>query len=87
MRVDPRRQTGGELQRVTVVSHDHCYSSVLSHILEAGGQVCVAGFREELAPELLALEAQGAQILDLEHDIGAFACRLPRPSLHAYRST
>jgi len=77
-------QRRGELQQVALVSHDHCYARVLADILEAGGVVRVVGFREEFAPDLLALEALGAEILDLEHDVGAMPCRLPRPCLPLY---
>jgi hypothetical protein len=77
-------QMRGELQEVAVVSHDHCYARLLREILEAGGVVRIVGFREELAPDLLGLEAVGGEILDLEHDIGAMPSRLPRPTLPLY---
>jgi hypothetical protein len=41
--------------------------------------VLIVGFREELSPPLLELEEHGAQILDLEYDLGAFDVRLGRP--------
>jgi uncharacterized protein len=69
----------GESIRVAVVSHDHIYADVLKEIMDAGGEVVVVGFREELHPDLLGLEGDLCEIHDLEHDVGAFNYRLPRP--------
>jgi putative heme uptake system protein len=77
-------QERGEPQQVTVVSHDHCYAPVLAKVLHTDGCVKVVGFREEMSPELLALERLGGRVVDLEYDVGAFSSRLPRPSLPLY---
>lgn len=71
---------GGGAVSVAVVSHDHIYAPVLAEILRAGGRVAIVGFLEWFAPYLLSLEDIGAEIVDLEHDIGGFSARLPRPS-------
>lgn len=66
---------------VAVVSHDHGYAADLSAILMLGGTVWVIGFLEEMSPQLRQLEEQGANIIDIEHHLGAFNIRLPRPFL------
>jgi uncharacterized protein len=66
---------------VAVISHDHGYAADLDSILMLGGTVWVIGFPEEMSPQLLLLQKHGAEIIDLEHDLGAFNIRLPRPSL------
>jgi hypothetical protein len=76
-----RDQLNGRAHRIAIVAHDHYYAVRLAEILHAGGAVSVLGFREELSPELLSLERLGGEIMDLEHDVGAFLCRLPRPCL------
>ena len=66
---------------VAILSHDHGYAPDLSAILMLGGSVAVIGFPEEMHPQLLQLAEQGAIIVDLERDIGAFNLKLPRPHL------
>jgi hypothetical protein len=69
----------GQATRVVVASHDHGYAPHLQRVLDQGGKVTVVGFREWLAPALLDLEIGGAHVLDIEHDLGVFDCRLDRP--------
>ncbi len=73
----PMIRAGG-VSGVVLFSHDHGYEPVLHDVLEAGGTVAIIGFREWLHPALVELEASGAQLLDLEHDLQAFEVRLPR---------
>lgn len=73
--------TGEEDVAVAIATHDHGYAPALKAILEAGGSVTIIGFLEFLAPALMELRKHGAVLLDLEHDIGAFACSLDRPSV------
>jgi len=74
----------GESRTVAVVSHDHCYAPVLTDLLRATGSVTIVGFREEMPAALLELQDLGADIVDIEHDMGAFLVRLPRPRLPQY---
>lgn len=67
----------GTLDGVMVIAHDGGYAPALAKVLAIGGAVLIAGFREELAPGLLALEREGAELLDLEYDLAAFDYRLP----------
>ena len=46
--------------------------------IPVSSRVTVVGFREFLAPALLRLEALGAEILDIEDDLGGFDLRLDR---------
>jgi hypothetical protein len=66
---------------VAIFSHDHGYAPDLSAILMQGGTVSVIGFPEEMSSQLVRLQEQGAIIVDLERDIGAFDISLPRPPL------
>lgn len=66
---------------VAILSHDGDYAPDLSAILMLDGSVTVIGFPEEMSPELLQLAKQGAVIVDIERDIGAFNLKLPRPHL------
>jgi len=63
---------------VGLISHDHIYAPPLEQILSAHGRVAVIGFREWLAPQLLALAQYGAEIIDLEAQMGAFNKPLTR---------
>ncbi|MBU0718669.1 MAG: NYN domain-containing protein [Planctomycetes bacterium] len=69
----------GRVPRVILFSHDHGYASALHDVLQGNGAVTIVGFREELAPALLALESEGADVLDLEYDLAAFDIDLGRP--------
>jgi uncharacterized protein len=69
----------GEKHPIVLLSHDHIYAPSLQGILNAGGRVFIMGFREWLHPNLLRLEKAGAETVDLEHHVGAFLHRLPRP--------
>lgn len=64
---------------IMLFSHDGGYAPYLSEFLKAGGRVFLVGFYEWFAPALLDLRNLGAEILDLEFDLGAFDVRLPRP--------
>lgn len=75
--------SAGGLSGVVLVSHDGGYAPALQHILTAGGAVYIVGFREWIAPELIALRARGARILDLERNFDCFDCRLDRPLIAA----
>lgn len=67
---------------VSIISHDHAYAPALSQILMSGGGVNLIGFPEEMSPQLHGLSDIGAEIIDLEWNIGAFNTNLPRPSLN-----
>jgi uncharacterized protein len=69
----------GTRRHVVLLSHDGGYAPYLLDLIVTGSPVTIIGFREELSPALLILESRGATILDLEHDLGAFRIRLPRP--------
>jgi uncharacterized protein len=64
---------------IVLLSHDHGYAPYLRNIMKCGGHVTIIGFREWLAPALLALESAGAEFLDLEYDVRAFLLSLNRP--------
>jgi hypothetical protein len=59
-------------------AHDGGYARCLQRILDLGGKVRVIGFREWIAPALLQLRVAGAEVVDLEHEVGAFKVPLPR---------
>lgn len=73
----------GEVSGVVVLTHDGGFATALKGILDAGGSVTIVGFLEWLAPELTVLRTDGAVLLDLEHDVGAFDVRLNRPAVKA----
>lgn len=66
---------------VSLITHDGGFAPYLGSILMNGGSVSIIGFPEEMSPPLLALGDSGASIHDLEHNVGAFNVRLPRPML------
>jgi uncharacterized protein len=60
---------------VLLASHDGEFAPHLERLLRAGRRVGVVGFRELVSASLAEL---GAELYDLEDDIGAFAVALPR---------
>lgn len=73
----PKSESGYD--RVIVVAHDRGYAPHLQRFFDRGGAVTIIGFREWLAPALLGFERSGADMLDIEHDLGGFDFRLDRP--------
>jgi uncharacterized protein len=68
------REDGG----VLLASHDGEFADHLARLLQAGRRVGVLGFRELMSTALAELVDDGAELFDLEDDVGAFAVALPR---------
>lgn len=60
---------------VVLASHDADFAAHLRTLVDDGRRVAVVGFREFTAG---ALQIEGVEHIDLEHDVGAFNSRLPR---------
>lgn len=69
----------GLIGKIILCTHDGDFAPVLREVHSAGGQAVVFGFREETSPALLSLEAEGAELVDLEFDAEAFNITLNRP--------
>ncbi len=61
-----------------LASHDGEFAGHLGRLLRAGRRVGVLGFRELISTALAELVEDGAELFDLEDDVGAFAVALPR---------
>jgi len=79
----PKRIRLDEVDGVLLASHDGGYAPCLADLLDSGGFVGILGFREWFAPELIALKAKGATLIDLERDFGGFDGGLDRPDIAA----
>jgi putative heme uptake system protein len=63
---------------VILASHDGEFAPHLGRLLRAGRRIGVLGFRELVSTALAELVDDGAVLLDLEDDVGAFDVALPR---------
>lgn len=63
---------------VVLASHDGDFLPEVGRLVRTGHRTAVIGFREFVNAGYGELVAQGLEVLDLEHDAGAFTYRLPR---------
>jgi uncharacterized protein len=63
---------------VVLASHDGDFVPQITRLCATGRRVGVVGFREFVNLRFAELVAEGLQIFDLEHDVGAFTSMLPR---------
>lgn len=63
---------------VVLASHDGDFLPQAARLLRGGRRVAVVGFREFVNGGYVDLVSEGLEILDMEHDAGAFTYRLPR---------
>ncbi|MBM6545039.1 NYN domain-containing protein [Janibacter sp. YIM B02568] len=61
---------------VLLVSHDSDFAPAMTELADGHRRLGVVGFTEFMAGDLRAIP--GIELLDLEHEVGAFTSRLPR---------
>lgn len=63
---------------VILASHDGDFVPQIEQLLQNGHRVAMMVFPEFLSTQFQELEADGLEVIDLEHDVNAFQVPLPR---------